>query len=730
MKRITLIAFVCALYPLMMASEARAQSGVETQLVPLSAGWNLISLRVLPEDPALPVILNDVLPSIALVKDERGRIYDPGLGVDQISPWDAREAYYVFVRTADTLTVAGTPVSQEVIALQQGWNLVPYPSQKSGKADAALASVKEDVGIMTDAEGRVYAPSYGIDAVGDLKPGAGYRVYAQKAAELVYPADQPTGEATYAPACIAYPGHVLLEDYGTLTFGAGADSLQRAANSAVINRAIAEAPLDGAVCLPEGRLYLGWDQPPKGGNPGNNHIRVSRDRITIWGTGACGWGALDGCSYLATPGGEDAYRGPDPEGDGSTDVIRGAGLGFTMKPAPSGDTLRNIVLRGFELDGQAGNTGNYSFNYRNDAAQAENGWDLSHKGITLGGGGKLMTDILIEDVKVHHYRGEIIYAGGFSNHGVTMRRVWSYGSNGSAHNFATTQRMLVEDSKFGNTARPEDHVRFWAEYLPERMKGATGTFRRNRYEGCSTGNGCIAMAVDNAADVPTPAQTWTFEENDIDCGGQRAFLLKSAPYNFVVKNNQFTDCSLWVGNRGHSDPVTATVTGNTFTGIPQRLILTQSGYIVGAFTGNTVTTAGRLVEMTGGGNMSGFVISGNTFAAPSNGGDFCGACVWPRFEGNDYGTMQWPKTTIKTGDEVVQPRFDGHYVAPTVEGLTAVLGSQSADGQVVELINSGDFAIAFPASATGHGWDRDLVIAPGASVKVVFDRGAMTWSVR
>ncbi len=187
------------LFAFLFAGAARAQQKTEQQVVPLRVGWNLISLRVLPEDRAMPEILKDVLPSVGLVKDDDGNVFNPSLGIDKLSPWQVEKAYYVFAGQADTLRVEGTPMAAGAIALQKGWNLVPYPSDKKESVETALAGVLPQVGVMKDADGNVFAPGYGIDAVKDLEPGAGYRVYAQEAASLVFPGNVPPDTSITTP---------------------------------------------------------------------------------------------------------------------------------------------------------------------------------------------------------------------------------------------------------------------------------------------------------------------------------------------------------------------------------------------------------------------------------------------------------------------------------------------------------------------------------------------------
>lgn len=534
----------------------------------------------------------------------------------------------------------------------------------------------------------------------------------------------PDAEYTYNSECLAVSGRVLLEDYGTLRPGVVADSTQRVANAAAINAAIAAVPAGGTLCLPSDSLYLTFDQAVAGGNPGNNHIRISRDSLTVWGAGACGWGNLSGCTYLATPGDADSYfyYGPDPNANGTTDVIRGAGIGFTM--ATSADSIRNITLKGFELDGHSGYTGDFSYNYDNDAVNALNGWDLSHKGITLGGGGRKLGNVLLEDIKVHHYKGEIIYLGGFEANTITTRRVWAYHSNGSSHNFGTAKNMLVENSKFG------PNVRFWGEYLTEGIEGAAAIFRNNVYEGCMITAGCIAMAVQTPG--ATIHQTWTWTGNTFNLNGAnyRTFLLTSGrPYNFVLTNNTFTGGAVWITGGGSTAKPDITMTGNTITGAGVDVFIWQAGDEKGTISNNTFSGTGKLWSVTATADRDSLTIEGNTFTGFST-PSASAAGVNPLTRNNTYASFTHSTTDLFNNTVQVAPSIEIKRITPQSANRLMELATSSADSQRVKLINaSSTYSVTLDADSSQHGWAEDLVIAPTDTAEVIFDRSTLTWSL-
>lgn len=519
--------------------------------------------------------------------------------------------------------------------------------------------------------------------------------------------ETPEGKLfAYDAGCLS-TNYVLPEDFGTLTPGAAADSTQRAANTTAINAAIAAAPAGGSVCLPADSLFLTLDRAPTSYSS-EGIILIARDSVALWGAGACGWGNMGGCSYIGTPGDQYYYRGPVND-DGKDHLVRGFGIKLVK---PSGvNSLPHITLKGFELDGQSGWTGCYSFSYDWLYSAHWNCWDMGHKGIGIG---SLADNLLIEDVKVHSYKGEVIY--GNEPESLTLRRVWSYDSNGSAYNVSSAQTTLVEDSKFG----PD--VRFWTEVLAEHKTDLRATFRNNVYEGCKITNGCIAIAADNAAQAKE-GQVWTWENNSFSCSeGQRAFYLKSGKYTGVIKDNTIDGCQLFItGNGGFTTNLQ--ITGNT--GNSGTMIFQYSRF-AGIVSGNHFI-GGRIYSVNNeGAKLGGLVIENNIYDggwAPKLEGSAPNGAVLPLVRNNTYLNFNHERSDFYHLPHTGCPSYDyaDFRVWSTPDHIS--LCTLNADGQRVYLKGKG----TLPADSVQHGWTEDLVLDATVPVEIEFDRDSMTW---
>lgn len=156
--------------------------------IDLQKGWNLVSAPVRPSDPRLASILTGVESAVAVVKNGSGQTYRPVLGTGDLISWDASEAYAVYAHEAVSFIVEGEPVSPAAvpIPLQKGWNLVPYLGYIPALAKTALTSLGSSLVLVKDDGGRIYHSSYGIDTLGEMRPGKGYWIYVSGTAELTY----------------------------------------------------------------------------------------------------------------------------------------------------------------------------------------------------------------------------------------------------------------------------------------------------------------------------------------------------------------------------------------------------------------------------------------------------------------------------------------------------------------------------------------------------------------
>jgi len=167
----------------------------------LERGWNLFSFDVIPEASEVEAVLASIDGRYSFVEGFEGgalsyypeRLYAAeSLELNTLRTLDALHGYWIKMDEAGTLSVSGTPVSEDTpLDLEEGWNLVSYLGDNALPVNTALSSID---GLYTavlgyDGEGQSYYPELPqeMNTLEVLSPERGYWVKMTSAATLVYP---------------------------------------------------------------------------------------------------------------------------------------------------------------------------------------------------------------------------------------------------------------------------------------------------------------------------------------------------------------------------------------------------------------------------------------------------------------------------------------------------------------------------------------------------------------
>ena len=161
------------------------------QSIALAEGWNLVSSYIAPPDASMEAIFADIGDNLEEVRDGVGGVYDPSESTNTIGDWDPLQAYLVSVQQPVTLTLEGEQLSPESnpIPLATGWNQVAYLWDESLPVEDVVASLGSDLVIVKDGAGKVYYPDFGINTLGMMVPGEGYKIFVAQQTTLVFPSN-------------------------------------------------------------------------------------------------------------------------------------------------------------------------------------------------------------------------------------------------------------------------------------------------------------------------------------------------------------------------------------------------------------------------------------------------------------------------------------------------------------------------------------------------------------
>jgi hypothetical protein len=154
--------------------------------VTLQKGWNLVATNVEPRDADVRAVLGGAADHIQRVEGPEG-VWIPASDSTSMAPWTAGTGYAVRASEGATATVYGQSVQSDApVSLDAGWNVVPYYPDRSGAADVQLREVAGSALLLKDDRGRAYVPDLGVATLQQLRPGRGYKLFAQSADTLRY----------------------------------------------------------------------------------------------------------------------------------------------------------------------------------------------------------------------------------------------------------------------------------------------------------------------------------------------------------------------------------------------------------------------------------------------------------------------------------------------------------------------------------------------------------------
>ena len=177
-------------------------------LVPLSAGWNMISMNIEPnedfwnrEEGPDVILLTDQLSlrenhhHLEILKDEDGRFYVPAFNFNNIPYWELTEGYQAKVEDDFEVVWSGEPIPADSdISLEAGWNLIAYFPQfnlDAGTPDFyVLSPIIDNVLIAKNSVGDFMLPAFNFSNMPPWHETQGYQVKVEENVVLNFPPQQ------------------------------------------------------------------------------------------------------------------------------------------------------------------------------------------------------------------------------------------------------------------------------------------------------------------------------------------------------------------------------------------------------------------------------------------------------------------------------------------------------------------------------------------------------------
>lgn len=168
---------------------ASLNGGVSTHCLSLRAGWSLIASYVAPLKPSMDSVFQSVNDDVVIVKNGNQKTYIPSIPVNGIGSWTSSEGYQIKLTHARSLCIQGQRLfaGSAPISLPLGWSLLPFIGDEDISIASGLSSIEGNIIIVKDQDGKTYAPSIGVNTIGNLRTGQGYQIKMSSARTLHFP---------------------------------------------------------------------------------------------------------------------------------------------------------------------------------------------------------------------------------------------------------------------------------------------------------------------------------------------------------------------------------------------------------------------------------------------------------------------------------------------------------------------------------------------------------------
>jgi PKD repeat protein len=158
----------------------------QNQLITISGGWSGISIWLNPENPAVEEMFAAISDELIILMN-MDEVYWPAQNFNSIGNWNVEQGYKIKVLEDVELSITGARISNQMLNLSQGWNIIPVLSEFAVNAQDVFTSpeikIAKEIG-----NNKVFWPEMSIFTLNVLQPGNAYLIYLTEPATIFFPA--------------------------------------------------------------------------------------------------------------------------------------------------------------------------------------------------------------------------------------------------------------------------------------------------------------------------------------------------------------------------------------------------------------------------------------------------------------------------------------------------------------------------------------------------------------
>jgi hypothetical protein len=140
--------------------------------------FNLVSFNLLPHYPNADNVFGD-LESLQIAYNDDGDVFIPGYNINTIGDINFLDGFYLYTDENTNMEFEGTYIHQEdwqINVEPAKWNYISVLSQDPVAVVDVFTGLEDEVSIVQAASGDSWIPSLGVNTIGNLQPGLGYKI--------------------------------------------------------------------------------------------------------------------------------------------------------------------------------------------------------------------------------------------------------------------------------------------------------------------------------------------------------------------------------------------------------------------------------------------------------------------------------------------------------------------------------------------------------------------------
>ena len=140
--------------------------------------FNLVSFNLLPHYPDAWDVFGAVA-GLQIVYNDNGDVLIPGYNINTIGDINFLDGFYLFTDDNTSIEFEGTYIHMEdwgITVEPAKWNYISVLSQNPVPVVDVFTGLNDEVSIVQSASGDSWIPGMGVNTIGNMQPGLGYKI--------------------------------------------------------------------------------------------------------------------------------------------------------------------------------------------------------------------------------------------------------------------------------------------------------------------------------------------------------------------------------------------------------------------------------------------------------------------------------------------------------------------------------------------------------------------------